>query len=79
MINEDLQEEQDSGWVLSEDKNGLVKVDYDTIPLGKLFAILVKTGKYTIMEKTANFDDAVHRISEDYPNTLAFLQRNSNE
>lgn len=77
MINKDLQEEQDSGWVLSEDRKALVKVDYDTIPLGKLFAILVKTGKYSIMEKTKNFDDEVHRISEDYKSTIEFLQRNS--
>lgn len=75
MINKDLREEQAAVWILSEDKSDLQEVDYDTISLGRYFAVLLQTGSYTIMKKTENFDDEVIKISENFQNSLQFLQK----
>lgn len=74
MNNQDLIEEVNVGWVLSEDSNSLVKKDYDVIPINQSFAVQLKTGDYTVLKKTDKFDDEVLKNSESYKNTLKFLQ-----
>lgn len=74
MNNQDLIEEVNAGWVLSDDAGRLVKQDYDTIPINQNFAVQLKTGDYAILKKTEKFDDEVLKKSEDYQTSLRFLQ-----
>ena len=73
MNNQELIEEIDKAWVLSEDNNHLIKQDYDVISTDQYFAVKLKTGRYTILKKTENFDDEVLEKSESYDNTLRIL------
>ena len=75
MNNQELIEEVDKGWVLSEDARGLVKQDYNAIPTHVHYAVKLKTGTYTILRKTEKFDDTVLEKSESYENALQFLQK----
>ena len=77
MNNRELIEELEAGWVLSEDRTALVKVNYDTIPVDKIFAVLLKTGKYTIMQKAETFDDEVLKRTETLSDTVQFLNERS--
>lgn len=75
MINKDLLEELKSGWVLTEDKNSLKEVNYDTIARDQLFAVKLKTGSYTIMRKSDTFDDEVLKSISNFENTLSMLRQ----
>lgn len=77
MQNRELIEELKSGWILSEDRTKLVEVNYDTIPVGQIFAVLLRTGNYTIMQRAETFDDEVLRSTETFENTIKFLKQNS--
>lgn len=77
MNNQDLREEQEAVWVLSSEKSALREVDYDTVSMGEYFAVLLKTGSYTVMKKTDNFDDEVEEVSETFQNVVQFLQENA--
>lgn len=77
MNNTALLEKLDCGWVLSQDQSGLVKIVYDTIPVNRIFAVKLKTGNYTILQKTEKFDDALLKVSENYESTISFLKQNA--
>ncbi len=79
MNNQELIEEIDKAWVLSEDNNHLIKQDYDVISTDQYFAVKLKTGRYTILKKTETFDDEVLEKSESLDNTLQLLRELNNE
>ena len=75
MNNQELIEEVNNAWILSDDGSRLIKKDYDIIPTEQAFAVKLKTGTYTILRKSEKFDDEVLEKSENYENTLQMLQR----
>ncbi len=74
MNNTALLEELTHGLMLGPDQENLQKINYDTIPVNKIFAVRLKTGSYSILRKTAQFDDEVLKATESYENTIAFLK-----
>lgn len=77
MNNTALLEELAYGLTLGPDQASLHKINYDTIPVNKIFAVKLKTGSYSILRKTAQFDDEVLEATESYENTIAFLKSKS--
>lgn len=74
MNNTALLEELAYGLMLGSDQESLHKINYDTIPVGQVFAVKLKTGSYSILRKTAQFDDEVLKATGSYEDTLAFLK-----
>lgn len=74
MNNTALLEELAYGMVLGPDQESLHQINYDTIPVNKIFAVKLQTGSYSILRKTAQFDDEVLKPTESYENTIAFLK-----
>lgn len=77
MNNTALREELAYGLVLSQGHSSLEAINYDIIPAGKIFAVKLKTGSYTILQKTDKFDDEVLKATETHENTIAFLKQNA--